>query len=167
MKTLVLVRHAKSSWDNPGLSDFERKLNKRGVRDAPYMGKVVKEKGIQPDLIVSSPAVRALTTAKFFAHALDYSEDQIDKRESIYTSGPRQILTIINHMDDNLKTIMLFGHNPDLTTLSHYLSDIEFSSCPTCGVVCIDFQTESWVNVGAMPGKLRFFEYPKLYFPKK
>jgi phosphohistidine phosphatase len=117
MKTLVLVRHAKSSWDNPGLSDFERKLNKRGVRDAPYMGKVVKEKGIQPDLIVSSPAVRALTTAKFFAHALDYSEDQIDKRESIYTSGPRQILTIINHLDDELNTIMLFGHNPDLTTL--------------------------------------------------
>jgi phosphohistidine phosphatase len=164
MKTLILVRHAKSSWDEPHLADYERKLNNRGLRDAPFMGAKIKEKNVKPDLILSSPAVRAFKTACFFAEALDYPIENIVKKELIYEKGPRDILNMINQQDDNLQTIMLFGHNPDLSTLTHYLCDFTEGNLPTCGTVCIDFNTDSWVNVGDEKGKLRFYENPKKYF---
>lgn len=164
MKTLLIVRHAKSSWDNPDLADFERPLNNRGLRDAEFMAKKIAEKNIKPDLILSSPAIRAFTTAKFFAEKLKYPEHQIITKELIYDRGPREILLLLNETDDNIDTIMLFGHNPDLSTLTHYLCDFEYGNLPTCGIVCIDFDIDSWTHLGEEKGKLRFFESPKMYF---
>ena len=164
MKTLIIIRHAKSSWDDASLSDFERVLNKRGERDAPHMGKVLNEIGINPDLILSSPANRAHTTAKFFAQALNYPEDRIVTNETIYDRGPQQILYLLNELDESFKTVMLFGHNPDLSFLAKYLSNYDAGNLPTCGVVCIDFKSDNWVNIGEEKGKMRFFEFPKKYF---
>ncbi|MFH1051182.1 MAG: histidine phosphatase family protein [bacterium] len=164
MKTLILVRHAKSSWDEPHLADYERKLNNRGLRDAPFMGEKLKERNVNPDLILSSPAVRAFKTATFFADALNFPIEKIIIKELIYDKGPRDILYMINEQDDNLKTIMLFGHNPDLSSLTNYLCDFNEGNLPTCGTVCIDFKTDSWVNIGDEKGKLRFYDSPKKYF---
>lgn len=164
MKTLILVRHAKSSWDHPNLADFERSLNSRGLRDAPFMGKKLKERNIKPDIILSSPAVRACKTAKFIAEALGYPANKIEKNEVIYDRGPRQIMYMINEMDDKYNTIMLFGHNPDLSALTNFLCDFTDGNLPTCGMVCIDFDTDTWTNVGDEKGILRFYESPKMYF---
>jgi phosphohistidine phosphatase len=166
LKTLILIRHAKSSWDNPGMSDIERPLNNRGLRDAPFMANLLKEKGTKPDLIFTSPANRAYETSKFFAKALSYPIELIQKKELIYSSGPKDILKIINQADDSYNCIMLFGHNPDLSTLSNYLSNNNFESLPTCGVICIDFHIDSWAMMDEESGKVRFFEYPKKYFKK-
>ena len=164
MKTLIIVRHAKSTWDEPSLSDIERKLNKRGERDAPHMGKVLADIGIKPDLIITSPAVRANTTARFYAEALGYALENVVINETIYERGPQQILYMINEFDDNLNTVILFGHNPDLSFLVKYLSNFDGGNMPTCGTACIDFDITSWTNIGEEKGKLRFFEYPKKYF---
>jgi len=164
MKTLILVRHAKSSWDEPHLADYERKLNNRGLRDAPFMGEKLKERNVLPDLILSSPAKRAYKTASLFAEALNYAKEKIVKKEIIYDKGPRDILNMINQQDDRLQTIMLFGHNPDLSALTNFLCDFTEGNLPTCGTVCIDFNTDSWVNVGDEKGKLRFYDSPKKYF---
>jgi phosphohistidine phosphatase len=166
LKTLILVRHAKSSWENPGLSDFDRPLNNRGLRDAPFMAKLLNEKDIKPDLILTSPAKRAYETSKYFATALSYPVESIQKKELIYSSGPKDILKIINQTDDSYNCIMLFGHNPDLSTISNYLSNNNFESLPTCGVICIDFPIDSWATMDEESGKVRFFEFPKKYFKK-
>ena len=123
MKTLILVRHAKSSWEKPEMTDFDRPLNERGLRDAPYMAKLLKDKGIFPDLIISSPAIRALTTARIFAKELKYSLRSIRTNEIIYTTGPKEILNMLSQIDDSKNCAMIFGHNPDLTALANYLSD--------------------------------------------
>ena len=164
MKTLILVRHAKSSWDEPHLADFERKLNNRGLHDAPFMGEKLKERNVNPELIFASPAVRAFKTATFIAEALNYPVEKIIKKELIYEKGPRDILYMLNEQDDKINTIMLFGHNPDLSALTNYLCDFNEGNLPTCGTVCIDFNTDSWVNIGDEKGKLRFYDSPKKYF---
>jgi phosphohistidine phosphatase len=145
------------------LTDFQRTLNGRGLRDAPFMGKIINSIGIKPDLILSSPAVRAKTTARFYADALNYQADKIITKELIYDRGPREIIYMINEIDDSLNTIILFGHNPDLSTLANFLCDFEYGNLPTCGTVCIDFDTDTWSIIGDEKGKLRFYEHPKKY----
>lgn len=167
MKTLLIVRHAKSSWDNPNFSDYERPLNSRGERDAPYMAKVIKDKGINADIIISSPAVRALTTAKAFAAEQKIDESKIIIKELIYNSGFSEILRMLKKSDDVHNTIMLFGHNPDITHLSSYLSGNYFDNVHTCGVVCIAFpNVDKWANIDDQNGILSFYEYPRKYFSK-
>lgn len=163
MKTLIIVRHAKSSWDKPNLVDFERILNQRGLNDAPFMGQIVAEKGIVPDLILSSPAVRAMTTASFYAEALNYPKEKIQSKETIYDRGAKHILYLINEIDDKFQTVMLFGHNPDLSSLAQYLCDFHEGNLPTCGTVCVDFDTDTWSNIGEEKGRLRFFISPKSF----
>lgn len=163
MKTLVLIRHSKSSWAYPELNDLERPLNKRGENDAPLMAEVLKTKNIKPDVIISSPALRALVTAQVFAKALGYVEEQIVVEKIIYESGSKNILDYICNLDDVIKTALIFGHNPDLTYLATYLSSSVFDNVPTTGIVCIDFEVSSWKEIYKQPGKLRFFEYPKKY----
>lgn len=167
MKTLVLVRHAKSSWDNPDWSDFERPLNKRGNRDAPFMAEVIKAKNIIPDFMISSPAIRAKSTALYFAKELDYDSKNIKFDLGIYEKGMTYIKKILTNFDDEYNTIMLFGHNPDMTSLSSYLTGEYFDNVPTCGIICIDFNIDSWTKITNENGRLRFFIFPKLYFQKE
>src|SRR6056297_1598790 len=108
MKTLLIIRHAKSSWDNPDLPDVERPLNKRGFRDAPFMAKLIAEKVPKPDLFLSSPATRASTTAKYFAEAYNLEENRIEIKELIYDRGPKQILYMLSELDDEINSVALF-----------------------------------------------------------
>lgn len=166
MKTLLIVRHAKSGWDNPDLNDFERPLNKRGHRDAPFMGDLIAKMGIKPDLIISSSALRAHTTAGYFADSFKYPKDKIIADRSIYERGIRHIIKLIKNLDNNISTVMVFGHNPDITSLSSFYSGEYFDNVPTCGVVCIDFNVTSWNDTDTENGKLRFYEFPKKHLPK-
>ncbi len=163
MKTLILVRHAKSDWGNPDISDFDRPLNKRGLRDAPFMADLIKSKGIVPDLIISSPANRAITTAKYFASALNYPLDKIEQINIIYSSGVNTISELIASLDNQYNTVMLFGHNPSISSLSYNFSGGKVPDMPTCAVACIDFNSNNWEDTLESDATLRFYEFPKKY----
>lgn len=161
MKTLYLVRHAKSSWDNPALRDFDRPLNDRGKNDAPRMGKRLRKRGILPDFIISSSAKRARSTAKRIAEALGYPEKEIQLTETLYHAEPEVILSVIHRLPDSCNSVMLVGHNPGLTDFANQYIDVRIDNMPTCGVVAAQFDVRSWKDVGEAQGSLLFFDYPK------
>lgn len=163
MRTLLLVRHAKSSWDNPALSDKERPLNKRGKDDAPKMGKLLKKRDFQPDLIVSSPAKRAYSTAKRIAKELDYNKCSIETDEALYMADTEDFYGAISKVPGNVYSLMLFSHNYGITHFANFISDSGIENIPTCGLVRIDFEMESWKEITETKGKLIYFEYPKKY----
>ena len=147
MKTLFLVRHAKSSRDDPALADKERPLNDRGMRDAPKMGERLATHDVRPDLILSSPAVRALATAEIIARKLGYKVKDIVVEERLYAAAPDDLLEVVHELGDKPKRVMLFGHNPELTELAHRLSS-KVTDMPTCAVAEFSFDTKSWSAVG-------------------
>jgi phosphohistidine phosphatase len=147
MKTLFLVRHAKSSRDDPALPDKERPLNDRGMRDAPRMGERLAKQGVKPDLIVSSPARRALATAEIIAKKLDYKVKDIVVEERLYAAALDDLLEVIQEFSDKPNRVMLFGHNPEMTELAHRLSS-KIAAMPTCAVAEFSFDTKSWSSVG-------------------
>jgi phosphohistidine phosphatase len=160
MKNLILIRHAKSSWDDPTLSDLERPLNKRGKRDAPVMGRLLKEKGLSPDLILASPAKRSLKTATKIAREIGYPKDQIEIREAIYLQGVEALVELIRALDNHKDRVFLIGHNPDLTDLANRLTGARIANVGTCGMVSIEFPHASWREVSEGTGRLALFERP-------
>ncbi len=155
MKTLFLVRHAKSSRDDPSLPDRERPLDDRGRHDAPKMGKRLTNRGVKPDLLVSSPALRALTTAQLIADEIGYQRKDIVVDERLYASSPDDLLAVICALDDKLDRVMLVGHNPEFTELAHRLSS-EITDMPTCAVAEFRFDATAWADVGeAAPAKVK------------
>ena len=163
MKTLYIVRHAKSSWDERGISDHDRKLNARGKRDAPKMGELLNGKGYHPDIIYSSSAERALTTAKIISEKIAYPTDNIVVTKSIYDATTNDLVELINKIDDKYETVMLFGHNPGFTVLANLLANKYIDNMPTCAVAVIELNVESWKEIESDCGKLIAFEYPKKY----
>ncbi len=164
MKRLYLIRHAKSSWDSHQSSDFERELNKRGKRDAPFMSKLLKKEKVKPDIIYSSPAVRALTTAEIFANELYYPKEKIVCEQNIYESGIFELEEITRNIPDINSTVIMFGHNPGITSYANHLGDKYIDSMPTCSIVGIELGVNSWKEVERGKGKTFLFEYPKKYF---
>jgi phosphohistidine phosphatase len=163
MKRLYLIRHAKSSRDDPDLTDFERPLNKRGKEEVPVMGKRLKKSKIYLDLILSSPAKRALKTAKIIAKELGFPKKHIVTDDALYNASVTSLLNSIWNIDDAFQQVMLFGHNPGLTELAQYLTNVRIDNIPTCGIVCVDFDVHSWKKVGEGQGIFVFFDYPKKY----
>jgi phosphohistidine phosphatase len=161
MKTLYLVRHAKSSWKYPNLDDFERPLNKRGRKNAPFMGSVLKKLKVAPDLLISSPANRAATTARIIADTIDYPLEKIQYNETIYASSEYDLVQVIQQLDNSVNRVMLVSHNPALTDLANSIGDTAISNIPTCGVFCVNLNISSWAKIGEQRGKLKFFEFPK------
>jgi phosphohistidine phosphatase len=147
MKTLFLVRHAKSSRDEPALPDKDRPLNDRDKRDAPKMGERLAKRGVTPDLILSSPAKRALKTAQIIAKKLDYKPAHIVVDERIYETGSDELLHVIRELGAKPKSVMLFGHNPGLTELAHHLSN-KVTHLPTCAFAEFTFDAKSWSTTG-------------------
>jgi phosphohistidine phosphatase len=147
MKTLFLVRHAKSSRDDPTLADKERPLNDRGRRDAPRMGERLAKHDVKPDLILSSPAVRALATAETIAKRLDYKIKNIIVDERLYAAASEDVLEVIRELGEKSKRVMLFGHNPALAELAHRLSST-IADMATCAVAEFAFNIKSWADVG-------------------
>jgi phosphohistidine phosphatase len=161
MKTLYLVRHAKSSWKYPRLDDFERPLNKRGRKNAPFMGNILKTLKTTPDIVISSPANRAATTARIIADTIDYPLEKIHYNETIYGSSEYELIQVIQQLDDAVNQAMLVSHNPAITDLSNTIADTAVSNIPTCGVFCVNLDISSWAKIGEQRGKLKFFEFPK------
>ena len=161
MKTLYLVRHAKSSWKYPSLDDFERPLNKRGRKNAPFMGKILKKLKVTPDLIISSPANRAATTARIISATINYPLENIVYSEAIYEFSEDALIRVINKIDDSVNSSMVVGHNPAINGLANYIGDQPISNIPTCGVYCLDLDISSWAKIYEHCGKLKFFEFPK------
>ena len=162
MKTLYLARHAKSSWKNPELMDIDRPLNKRGKKDAPFMGKALNDKGIKPDLIVTSPANRARLTAESIAKEIGYKKKDIVLNEDLYEFSSTGFIEVIQHFDSEFNSVIMFGHNPGFTALNNNLTDQYIDNIPTCGIVCIQFDLQ-WNEIESHTGKTQFFMYPKMY----
>jgi len=163
VKTLFIIRHAKSSWDASNIDDFERPLNDRGKHDAPRMGKRLKEKDIQPTLLLSSPAKRALSTAKRIAKVLKYPKDDIKTDRRLYHADEETMLTIVRELKEKQDVVMIFSHNPGLTEFVNSLMDgeLDIDNVPTCGVVAFKLDLDTWKDVDWGKGKLLFFDYPK------
>ena len=155
-KTLYIARHAKSSWDDPTLSDFDRPLNARGLRDAPMMAKRLSELGVAPESILSSPAMRARTTAETY-HAQLGGKLQLDDR--IYEASLMSLIYLVQEAFEQVDTLMIVGHNPGLTALNDRLGGSEIYNLPTAGVSAIAFDGE----VAPYAGRALWYEYPKKY----
>jgi phosphohistidine phosphatase len=161
MKTVYLIRHAKSSWNYSDLDDFERPLNKRGRRNALLMGTRLNKLKAAPDLVISSPANRAAMTARMLADTIHYPLGKIQYSEAIYLSDENILRQVIKNIDDSVNQAMLVGHNPGLTQLANYIGDQRIENIPTGGVCCMDLKIRSWKKVREHGGKLRFLEFPK------
>lgn len=162
-KQLYLIRHAKSSWSNHDLKDIERPLNKRGKRDAPLMGGLLKKQGIVPDAIISSPAVRAITTARIIGEALEVKEALIYQEPQIYEATVNEMLSLIGSISDDFGCVLMFGHNPTFTYLANHFG-YELDNLPTCGVIALETTANSWTEITEHNTKVVRVDYPKMHF---
>jgi phosphohistidine phosphatase len=160
MKTLILVRHAKSSWEDAALPDKERPLNERGKRDAPDMGKRLAKRDVKPELILSSPARRAFATAKIIAKSLGYKLKNIVVDDRLYPGAADELLNSIHRLDKQLDRVMIVGHNPALADLAHRLSS-EIDRMPTCAVAKFRFDVKAWSMVDTSSLATVRLEHPK------
>lgn len=149
MKTLFLVRHAKSSKDDPSLADRDRPLADRGRKEAPKMGRRLARREVKPDLLMSSPALRALTTAQLVADEIGIGREKIVVDDRLYESSAEGLLAVIRGLDKQAASVMLFGHNPEFTELAHRLS-ADIDHMPTCAVAEFRFDTRTWSDVGEL-----------------
>ena len=160
-KELLLVRHAKSSWDDPSLDDHDRPLNARGLRNAPEMGKRLQGWGIRPDTWISSTALRAITTAKIIAEQIGFPPDQIQRTKGLYHAGATELQEFIAGLDDQLGSVVLFGHNPGMTSLVANLYGLPIDNLPTCGVVHLQFTEANWEAASSALPVRATFDFPK------
>jgi len=161
MKRLLICRHAKSSWKDPELRDFDRPLNKRGQGDAPEMGRRLADQGLAPDLIRSSSAIRAMETARHYADKTNYPLERIQFNPNQYAASVALLLSLIQEVGPEVATLMLVGHNPETTMLANYLSGLKIDNIPTSGIVALAFTVDSWQDIRPGDGTLLFFDYPK------
>lgn len=161
MKKLFIVRHAKSSWSNPDLEDFDRPLNKRGKKAAKEMGKRLALRNNFPDSMITSPAKRAAATAKLIAEEISFSSKKIVSEPTFYEASVSDFMSVLKDVDDNINRLMIFSHNPGLTDLTNYLTGADIYNIPTCGIAEIDFDIISWKNLDQNSGRLVSFDYPK------
>ena len=161
MKTLTILRHAKSSWKDSSLSDHDRPLNKRGERDAPVMAARIQQAGIRPSLIVSSPAVRAWTTATVIAHEISYPIEFLQREDRLYLAGVRRIIDVLSEQDVGFNSIMIVGHNPGLTDFVNYLVPDLTHNIPTCGVVSVTVESDDWNLKTDKNTELVTYDFPK------
>lgn len=161
MKTLYLVRHAKSSWDNPQLRDFDRPLNGRGKRDVPRMCTWLKERDALPDLIISSPAKRAQDTARLLQEVMQLPKDRLKTDERLYLADPGELLKVIGEVDAQVDHLFLVGHNPGQTDIANRLSGARIDNLPTAAIFAVSFDIDRWSELKQGTGKFLFFQYPK------
>ncbi len=162
MKTVYLIRHAKSSWDYSGLGDIDRPLNERGLRNARRMAQLLRESGAAPDAMMTSPALRALTTAGFFKTEFGIEGEDFLIRDEIYEAATAAILDLITMLPEDYQTVFLFGHNPTFTDVVNSFRRNFIDNLPTCGIVGIESGASNWGEF--RPGNGRIKDY---YFPKQ
>jgi phosphohistidine phosphatase len=161
MKTVLLVRHAKSSWEDPLVVDFERPLNERGKKDAPAMAKRVKDRQYKIDCFISSPARRARKTAKLFAEVFKYKEEKIIYKSELYHADPETFYSVIEQCGNDYNTIAIFSHNPGITYFVNELTEIKLDDMPTCAVFAVSMDGGKWKDFRKAKKQFLFFDYPK------
>lgn len=161
MKTLTIVRHAKSSWKDTSISDRDRPLNKRGKHDAPLMGHRIIEHGIRPSLIISSPAVRAWTTARIIAEIIAYPVEFLQRENSLYLASLDEILDIVMAQDNGFNNLMVVGHNPGMTEFVNFLAPGLTGNLPTAGVVSVEIDQDDWNLYERPTTRLLVHDWPK------
>jgi phosphohistidine phosphatase len=162
MKTLYLMRHAKSSWGFEDLTDEQRPLNGRGREDAPRMGQALAKRNTKLDMLLASTAVRSLTTAALVAKEIDYPHGQIVVRPEIYHANVEELLHVVRELPDEAQSVLLVGHNNTITELANLLLPQPLSEeMPTAGIACLHFQTDSWALVDRANAELYFFDRPR------
>ncbi len=162
MKSLYLLRHAKSSWAEPGIGDQQRSLNKRGFADAPMMGERFLTRGEHLDHIVSSPAVRARTTAELFTKSCEFVTDEIETNAALYFLGSGSVEDVILAQDDRVKSLMLVFHNPDITHFANSIDyDFHVDNIPTCGLVKLCCDIAQWRDWSRDNSAFEYFDFPK------
>jgi phosphohistidine phosphatase len=149
MKDIFLIRHAKSSWDDPSLSDRERPLCERGERDARAMAERLAQRKMRAELILSSPAKRALATARIIGQVLGYKHTDVVVDDRLYAAAADDLLNVVRGLGDKYESVMLFGHNPGLSDLAHRLS-ARITEMPTCAVAAFSFDAKSWSQIGEL-----------------
>jgi len=162
-KTITLIRHAKSTWNQPTLSDFDRPLNKRGKSDAPLMGEILKRQNIEFDIVLSSPAERAITTAKAICHATGYAEERIEQNHDLYLASAAEIIEIVHSVDDSFNRIAVVCHNPGLTVLGNVLSNLRIDNMPTCSIAIFEADIDSWKSLKPASCRTIDFLFPKRF----
>ncbi|SMD32578.1 phosphohistidine phosphatase [Reichenbachiella faecimaris] len=161
MKTLYLVRHAKSSWKDTSLRDRDRPLNKRGKRDAPRMAEFLKEKMACPDTFISSPSRRTQDTAVNFLHAFGLLKSDLKLEEGLFHGDERDIESVIHSLSNDHQSAVLFIHNPGITDYANELTNEDIFNIPTSGVVGIQLETDDWKQINQCRAKKLFYYYPK------
>ncbi len=155
MKTLLLMRHAKSSWEHPTMDDHDRPLNDRGLRDAGTMGRRLTQRGVAPDVILSSTAVRAMVTAELVADELGYPGDRIIADERLYAASAEDVLRVVGELDGEHTSAIVVGHNPEIAALAHRFSD-EIQGMPTSAIAEFTFDVAAWYELeDAVPLSVR------------
>jgi len=160
---LYIVRHAKAEEGLPFFKDFERELTTPGMLDATRMGKFLADKGLKPDVLISSSAARALQTAQLMAEQLGYSNDHIQSNRDLYDNGPKSYLATVNTAPESCHYLMVFGHNPDVSYFAEYLSNSNIGSMSKGSVVTIEFENLEWAAVSARTGKFISYDSPKQF----
>lgn len=161
MKTLYLIRHAKSDWAIEHLSDIDRPLNARGYSDAQKMSTVLKQKNILPDFIISSPAVRAFSTALIFCRNLNHDPKKILLDKNLYDTNVKDYLNSISKIDDRHQTVFLFGHNPTITNTANTLTTSITEEMPTCCIAGIQSNQSHWKEFDKKSNALIYYDFPK------
>jgi len=160
-KRLILIRHAKAEWNSATQPDFDRPLHRRGHANAAEMAERLAGQRIVPDKLVSSPALRAFTTAKYFAEAWGIAEKEIAPDQRIYEATVKDLLGVVNAFDNRYMMVALFGHNPGISNFAGYLSDTSCYEMPTCGIVIFDFAVNDWAMVSAGTATVSLFDSPE------
>lgn len=161
MRILTLVRHAKSSRDYPELSDFERPLNNRGRKEAPAVAARLRKAKVKPDLLISSPATRAMATARLFAEELNMHLDEIVLNPHIYEASAWTLLHIVRSLPPEHQEVMLFGHNPGISNLARNLAKCPFDEMATSAAVRIELPARGWSLIQPHSGKVLSYETAK------
>ncbi len=167
-RTIILIRHAKSSWNNPDQADFERALNGRGKHDAPLMGSILHKRNILPDLIVSSSAKRAEQTARKIAEAVGYPSEEIQYEEKLYLCEPEIFYQTIASLPADARNVYIIAHNPGITDFVNQLSDtFRIDNMPTCSLTGVRMESAGWAEFDSVHKNVFLFEYPKKYYDSK
>lgn len=163
MRILYVIRHAKSSWDDLTASDVARTLNARGLRDAPMMGKRLKERAVYPQLMLTSHAIRAKLTCELIADSMGCGQHLIKVDRRMYHASEEELISIVRKIHDTVDTAWIFGHNPGLTDFVNLFltQENQIENIPTCGVVAFRFSTHDWKSISIENSSLIFFDYPK------
>ena len=162
-KNLHIIRHGKSSWDFEDISDIDRPLSPRGINNAYLMAKKLSERKVQPELLLCSPANRAVYTAILFARVMKLPYEKIRIEDLIYMGHTEDLLNLVRRQDDALSELLIFGHNPAFTSLANHLMSKPVENIPTAGIVSLTFETDSWADIGKMTAAHDFFDYPRRY----